>query len=71
MLRKNQYFFRKTNVFTKTDCQGVDFMEIFERERVLKYGITHCGNYGILLPRFFRKIPSNQLFTKEVYSKLL
>ena len=27
--------------------------------------------YGISLPRFFRNFPSNQRFTKELYSKLI
>ena len=26
----------------------------------------NCGNYGILLPQFFLRIPSNQRLTKEL-----
>ena len=33
--------------------------------------LANVGNYGILLPQFFRKFSSNQRFTKELYSKLI
>ena len=52
--------------FLKNKC-----WERFRAISTLHYHTHHFWNFGILLPLFFAKIPSNQRFTKELYYKLL
>ena len=71
ILYKSSCFRKMIAFFVKSSSYFVTgFAEFTERKSVFLF-VAQCGNYELLLPPFFAKIPWNKLFAKELYSKLI
>ena len=80
---KNEQFTLNEKIFRQINCfvlslfsKYVAFTDFWQKCVRVNFRNFHtvikcCGNFGILLPGFFPEIPSNQLFTRELYAKLI